>query len=71
LQQDIQAWVAQAEKEDRPRREIFAGVWERAHRQAGIPVPPLDAACAGKPIPRLSENWYCCAEPTCEQLVSF
>jgi hypothetical protein len=71
LQQDIQAWVAQAERDDLPRREIFAGVWERTHRQAGIPTPLLDAACAGMPIPRLSENWYCCAEPTCEQLVSF
>jgi radical SAM superfamily enzyme YgiQ (UPF0313 family) len=71
LQQDIQNWVAQAERDSLQRRDIFAGVWERAHRQAGIPVPPLDAACAGKPISRLSENWYCCAEPTCEQLVSF
>jgi radical SAM superfamily enzyme YgiQ (UPF0313 family) len=71
LQQDIQNWVAQAERDNLPRRDIFAGVWERAHRLAGIPVPPLDAACAGKPISRLSENWYCCAEPTCEQLVSF
>jgi len=71
LQQDIQTWVARAERDNLPRREIFAGVWKRAHRQAGIPAPPLDAACAGTPIPRLSENWYCCAEPTCEQLVSF
>lgn len=71
LQQDIQTWVAQAERDNLPRRDIFAGVWERAHRQAGIPAPPLDATCAGTPIPRLSENWYCCAEPTCEQLVSF
>jgi hypothetical protein len=71
LQRDIQAWVAHAEGEGLPRREIFAGVWERAHRQAGVPVSPLDADCTGTPIPRLSENWYCCAEPTCEQLVSF
>jgi hypothetical protein len=71
LQQDIQTWIAQAERDNLPRRDIFAGVWERAHRQAGIPAPPLAAACAGTPIPRLSENWYCCAEPTCEQLVSF
>jgi len=71
LQQDIQGWVAGAERGGLARREIFAGVWERAHRQAGISAPPLDAACAGRPIPRLSENWYCCAEPTCEQLVSF
>jgi hypothetical protein len=71
LQQDIQAWVAQAERDDLPRRAIFQGVWERAHRQAGIAAPPLAAGCAGKAIPRLSENWYCCAEPTGEQLVSF
>jgi radical SAM superfamily enzyme YgiQ (UPF0313 family) len=71
LQQDIQTWVTQAERDDLPRREVFAGIWERAHQRAGIPVPPLEAACAGKPIPRLSENWYCCAEPTGEQLVSF
>ena len=71
LQQDIQNWVARAEQDNLTRSDIFAGVWERAHRLAGIPAPPLDAACAGMPIPRLSENWYCCAEPTCEQLVSF
>jgi radical SAM superfamily enzyme YgiQ (UPF0313 family) len=71
LQRDIQAWVGQAERDDLPRRVIFQGVWERAHRQAGIAAPPLSAGCAGKPIPRLSENWYCCAEPTGEQLVSF
>ena len=71
LQQDIQHWVAQAERDGVSRREIFAGVWKRAHRQAGISPPPLDEACAGRAIPRLSENWYCCAEPTSEQLVSF
>jgi radical SAM superfamily enzyme YgiQ (UPF0313 family) len=71
LQQDIQSWIAQAERDRLPRRHIFQGVWERAHRLAGITVPPLDASCAGRAIPRLSENWYCCAEPTGEQLVSF
>jgi hypothetical protein len=25
----------------------------------------------GSPIPRLSEPWYCCAEPTEQQLQSF
>jgi radical SAM superfamily enzyme YgiQ (UPF0313 family) len=71
LQREIQEWVARAEREGLTRRDIFAGVWERAHRQAGMPAPLLDAAGDAKPIPRLSENWYCCAEPTCEQLVSF
>jgi len=36
-----------------------------------IAAPELDLEHAGKPVPRLSENWYCCAEPTCEQLASF
>jgi radical SAM superfamily enzyme YgiQ (UPF0313 family) len=71
LQQDIQDWVARAERDGLPRPEIFAGVWERAHQAAGISAPPLDATGCGKAIPRLSENWYCCAEPTREQLVSF
>jgi radical SAM superfamily enzyme YgiQ (UPF0313 family) len=71
LQREIQAWVAEAEQQGLSRFEIFRGVWERAHRLAGRPVPALDARACGNPVPRLSENWYCCAEPTCEQLVSF
>jgi hypothetical protein len=70
-QQGLQAWVAQAEQQGLARFEIFQGVWERAHRHAGRPVPTLDPRASGKTVPRLSENWYCCAEPTCEQLVSF
>jgi radical SAM superfamily enzyme YgiQ (UPF0313 family) len=71
LQQEVQSWIAEAEGDGLSRGEIFQGVWERAHRQAGIPAPALDGAGSGRAIPRLSENWYCCAEPTREQLVSF
>jgi len=71
LQQDVQAWVVQAENSDCTRVEIFQGIWNRAHQAAGIAAPKLPAACAGEVIPRLSENWYCCAEPTSQQLSSF
>ena len=70
LQHDLQACVARSEKENLPRRELFAAVWRMAHEAPGRPVPAL-AANLGSPIPRLSEPWYCCAEPTEQQLQSF
>ncbi|MEN8207098.1 MAG: CUAEP/CCAEP-tail radical SAM protein [Pseudomonadota bacterium] len=71
LQQKIQSRVTAAESEGLSRPEIFQEIWRLAHEQAGKSPPEMDIAQAGKPVPRLSENWYCCAEPTCEQLVSF
>jgi radical SAM superfamily enzyme YgiQ (UPF0313 family) len=70
LQREIMAWVAHAEQENRPRRAIFAHIWERAHAAAGAPAAVLPVAL-GTPIPHLSEPWYCCAEPTDQQLQSF
>ncbi len=70
LQQDLRALVARCEEECLPRREVFAAVWRMAHEAAGRPAPNL-AANLGFPIPRLSEPWYCCAEPTDQQLQSF
>jgi radical SAM superfamily enzyme YgiQ (UPF0313 family) len=70
LQQDLQAWVARCEKESVPRREVFAAIWRMAHEAAGRLAPTL-AGNLGSAIPRLSEPWYCCAEPTEEQLQSF
>jgi radical SAM superfamily enzyme YgiQ (UPF0313 family) len=70
LQQQVQAWVSRADAEGLSRAQIFAGIWKLAHEQAGLPVPPLELQHSGQPVPRLSENWYCCAEPTCEQLTS-
>ncbi len=65
------AWVMKAEAENTSRQNIFEGVWKLAHQHAGLPVPVLSGYASGEPIPRLSENWYCCAEPTSEQLASF
>lgn len=70
LQQELQARVAQGEAEKLSRREVFAGLWRRAHEVAGRAVPDLPADL-GSPIPRLSEPWYCCAEPTAQQLQAF
>jgi radical SAM superfamily enzyme YgiQ (UPF0313 family) len=71
LQQEVQAWVTRGEAVGLSRPEIFTGIWELAHTKAGRPTPSLDMTHSGKTVPRLSENWYCCAEPTCEQLTSF
>jgi hypothetical protein len=71
LQQKIQSLVTRAEADGLSRPDIFLQIWQLAHEQAGRSVPVLNLEKSGKPVPRLSENWYCCAEPTCEQLVSF
>lgn len=70
LQRQLQALVMQAEEAGTSRKDIFAAVWQFAHAAAGHTAPALpdtdDAA-----VPRLSEPWYCCAEPTAQQLQSF
>ncbi len=70
LQQDLQARVARCEEERLPRRDVFATIRRMAHEAAARPAPKL-AGNLGAPIPRLSEPWYCCAEPTDQQLQSF
>jgi len=70
MQQEITAWVARSEREGIARRDVFTGIWRMAHEAAGRPAPEL-ARNLGSPVPRLSEPWYCCAEPTDLQLQSF
>jgi radical SAM superfamily enzyme YgiQ (UPF0313 family) len=53
------------------RRDIFESIWHAAHEAIG--VTPNDLAIVAGParadqIPQLSEAWYCCAEPTSDQL---
>ena len=52
------------------REETFAGAWELTHAALGASVPALPRDL-GEPIPCHSEPWYCCAEPTGEQLAGF
>lgn len=71
LQSRIQTFVAQAEEQATPRREIFGEIWRMAHRALGVTPPALVRSQHDAPIPHLSEPWYCCAEPTNQQLQSF
>lgn len=71
LQSEIMAWVMDAEKQNLPRGDVFAGIWARTHAALGEAAPPLDPAQFGVAIPHHSEPWYCCAEPTETQLASF
>jgi radical SAM superfamily enzyme YgiQ (UPF0313 family) len=70
LQHDVQTLVARSEAQTLSRRETFAAIWRMAHVAAERDVPTLPEDL-GMPIPRLSEPWYCCAEPTAQQLQSF
>jgi len=70
LQRDLQSLVARCEAENLPRRDAFAAVSRVAYAAAGHSAPALPADF-GASIPRLSEPWYCCAEPTAQQLQSF
>ncbi len=53
------------------RREAFARIWRIAHDACDVSTPDLPprAAHMEAPPPRLSEPWYCCAEPTADQLM--
>ena len=71
LQREVMAVVAAAVPGD-DRAGIFARIRELACARAGrvVPVIELGAADGGRSVPRLSEPWYCCAEPTEGQLSS-
>jgi hypothetical protein len=71
LQLAVQDLVMKAEAEKLTRHEIFASIWKLAHEALGLKAPALAESGTGTSIPRLSEPWYCCAEPTHQQLQSF
>jgi hypothetical protein len=58
---------------DEPPEVTFGAMWDLA-RDAGVPIgaePPQPAVAAwlpGMQRPRLTESWFCCAEPTGAQL---
>ena len=71
LQQQVMAIAMHAEQAEWSRTRTFERIWEVAHAAAGRAAPELPGDGAGPVIPRLSEPWYCCAEPTEQQLQSF
>ncbi len=71
LQKAVQACAEEGEKEGWSRRDIFARIWALVHEASGLAVPDLPSGSMGQPIAHMSEPWYCCAEPTDEQLQGF
>lgn len=71
LSESVQAVAAAAEQNKQTRSAAFASIWSAAHAASGLAAPILPRAnVVSKPVPFLSEPWYCCAEPTKAQLVS-
>ncbi len=66
LQSAVQA-IVEAADETQERWPLFAEIWRLAHAADGLSLPP-PAQRHRPPVPRLSEPWYCCAEPTPRQL---
>ena len=70
LSETVQEIAAVAEGRKESRFATFERIWKAAHTAAGIAAPPLAASAVHAAVPFLSEPWYCCAEPTRDQLVS-
>jgi radical SAM superfamily enzyme YgiQ (UPF0313 family) len=67
----VQQIAADADRKKESRSAAFARIWRAAHEVAGIADAGLTlVGRTGMAVPFLSEPWYCCAEPTAEQLVS-
>jgi hypothetical protein len=70
LSEKVQEIAAAADRQKAGRPVAFERVWKAAHAAAGISAPELQAPAAPRAVPFLSEPWYCCAEPTKDQLIS-
>ncbi len=70
LSDAVQEIAAAADREKTTRTQAFERVWTAAHRAAEIAAPPLLRNDDARAVPFLSEPWYCCAEPTRDQLIS-
>ena len=69
LQAKVREAVQQGEREGAGRRAMFQRVWELAQAACGRTAPAVPPARAdSRPVPAMSEPWYCCAEPTEKQL---
>lgn len=70
LQNQVQSLVERATDQDDTRWEIFTGIWALTHRTLKKNIPALPTSSKKAPNAQLSEVWYCCAEPTNQQLIS-
>jgi radical SAM superfamily enzyme YgiQ (UPF0313 family) len=71
LSEAVQAIAAESDRRKETRSAAFERIWLAAHEIAGVPAPRLHVnKTSHVPVPFLSEPWYCCAEPTHDQLLS-
>jgi radical SAM superfamily enzyme YgiQ (UPF0313 family) len=69
LSETVQAIAGEADRKKESRATAFARIWEAAHAAAGVMAPELPVREL-RAVPFLSEPWYCCAEPSRDQLVA-
>jgi hypothetical protein len=70
LSDTVQEIASAADRDKASRGAAFERIWTAAHRVAGIEPPTLSRSQTLRAVPFLSEPWYCCAEPTADQLIS-
>jgi radical SAM superfamily enzyme YgiQ (UPF0313 family) len=71
LSEAVQSLAAESDRRKETRSAAFERIWLAAHEIADVPAPGLHVGKTSHvPVPFLSEPWYCCAEPTQDQLVS-
>jgi radical SAM family protein len=70
LSEAVQEIAAAADRDKVSRATAFERIWTAAHRAAGIEPAAFSRAESVRAVPFLSEPWYCCAEPTTNQLIS-
>ena len=66
LQQELQAVVERGDSDGKSRHAIFDDIRRAACRACDVAPAPLRPA-SDRWVPRMSEPWYCCAEPTTDQ----
>ena len=69
LSETVQDIAATADRQKLSRFAAFERIWRAVHAVAGLNAAPLIPPVASR-VPFLSEPWYCCAEPTKDQLIS-
>ena len=67
LEQNVREIVAADVSNDVPSSDTFKKLWRVTHEAAGREAPVLSFGDF-EPTAAMSEPWYCCAEPTVEQL---
>lgn len=67
LEQNVRKIVAADVSNDVPSSDTFKKLWRVTHEAAGCEAPVLSFGDF-EPTAAMSEPWYCCAEPTVEQL---